>query len=1198
MEIVKNMVYFKWDIMINFLNPRAMKNNFKSGNKGFILIATLLVGTVLTILSSAYFASSLSQSNIAKKQFVSIQESYNAESAGKRFSLMAEHDVLTHKIVSPASSELTADPSGTSQFSTDVVDTDGSGNLVLKRGGRIIAKGKIYQKEADTIILVRAVDTNGNETGPVHRYITGHKSLYKYFQFYDNGSPDPGNYRWNPGSSQYRGKLIDTTTKVGGIHVNGDISLDDSGFINLSELSASRDFYYSYDSNYDILKPSEPARWDFQYWYSGGKNMGYIQNQSSCAACKIDGLAPISRSGAAPWNFQYPLGLDVVLGGSGLWSEVFHHPNLWSYGGWYTDDWNGSRSPAAYGECYFWMKDYDGNNNGEEESERKRILKILISSGGNYDKDVYSGEPGDNRVLVPPYFWTLSTSAPPNCTELPVRFEVVGTIATISNPSGTDSVTGLAYKYDALRWLADNEEGTGEYSTSYSNWLTTTVTTTASGCSGAALTNDGNWDSCEYDRVTLLSLELEAGTAGLVLGAGKGLDNSSEYALYKAVKQYRDYGTFPGGTTIAIQNWITSPSGLQSIDSGFSNIKDDFWTWWIQRRYHHGQDLGSSGGSFAGDTVTVPAWERLFWEAWLNYWPPTRGKAHNQVYTPAHYYHAINPEWWEDLTAGTNRPSSGPDQTQSVPYFNTAVDAQADAFAVWLSSSGRGLHNTTDPENSIVKFREHGGEYLNPLNIKERYSALAQEYGLYIKQNPDNSFSAKLNGSLVAENTTLANCLYGLDNSGTWIYEKTFYNPYTITRGKTQAKNTYDPSQKDPAETDKTTTTWIDPYSQVYGQSTCPGSVSNPLPALPPPVKVVEIDLSQMKTRVSLTRPIIYIESPDYDTRLVNGFSLPAGDGTLENPGGFTLVSPYDVYVKAQKKSEAEIGVDFDGDGNAAEADVYKGFFNYEAADRVNTTPLVLDANFRPAAVITNSRVYLLSSEFIDVNATFPYSYEFPNPPVTSNDSSLQNYCYSYDNYSPAKPVQSLYTTTWVNNNRSSSQILYLWGKGEALYDATFGPAGSNQQANIVKYNQSFNLAIGSPFEPRGYRLERWANNETHTAKVSIFLEGAFIKTGFWKNSDNTSVLSRYHTPTSGPLNSPIACYEERRFNINYGKNAEAYKVYNNLPTSSATYEYEERFWNPKERPAGDFLASGSQRRRDHLSGANAFNNDTPVPSY
>ena len=1197
-----------------------MKNNFKAGNKGFILIATLLVGTVLTILSSAYFASSLSQSNIAKKQFVSIQEYYNAESGGKRFSLMAEQDVLTHKIMDPFTGELAADPSGTSQFSADIVDADVFGNLVLNRGGRVIAKGKIYQKEADTIILVRAIDTNGNEAGPVHRYITGHKSLYKYFQFYDNGSPDPGSYRWNPGDVPYKGKIIDATAKVGGIHVNGDISLDETVFINLSELSVSRDFYYSYEPNYDTLVPHEPASWDFYYWYNSSKYMQYFYNKSSCADCKIDGLAPVPRSGGGPRDFLYPLGSDMVLGGEGVWRGVFHHPNMWSYGGWVTDDWVGTKSPRTYGESYFWMKDYDLNSNDSyigggvvEEDEIKRIPKILVSSGGNYDKDMYSGEPGDNRVLVPPYFWTLSTSAPPNCAEPPVRFEVVGTSATISNPSSVDSVTKLAFKYDALRWLANKEEGAGEYSTSYSNWLTTAVTTTASGCSGAVLTNDGNWDPCEYDRVTLLSLEAEAGTAGLALNSGKGLYNNSEYNIYKAVKlKMGGSASWSAGLDPSVATWITSAT-FSNYDST-SDLTADFFAWWRSRRYHHKESLTdcsavSYGGNwcFASDTLTqttdaygnvskaVPAWERLFWEARLNYWPPARGKAHNQVYTPANYNHAINPEWWEDLVAGTNRPSSGPDQTQSVPYFNTAVDAQADAFAVWLSSSGRGLYNTTDPENSIVKFREHGGEYLNPLNIKERYSPLAQEYGLYIKQNADNSFSAKLNGSLVAENTTLANCLYGLDNSGTWIYERTFYNPYTITRGKTQAKNTYDPSQKDPAETDKTTTTWIDPYSQVYGQSTCPGSVSNPLPALPPPVKVIEIDLSRLRSTLSLTRPVIYIESPDYDTRLVNGFSLPAGDGTLENPGGFTLVSPYDVYVKAQKKSEADIGVDFDGDGNAAKANVYRGFFNYEAADRVDSVPLVLDANFRPAAVITNSRVYLLSSEFKDVNATFPYSHRFPG---TSFDSSLQTYCYPRDNYSPAKPALNLYTTTWVNANRSISQISQLWSWGESAYDAAFGPSGTNQQVNTVKYNQSFNLAIASPFEPRGYRLERWANNESHSVKVPIFLEGAFIKTGFWKNSDNTSVLSRYHTPVPGPLNSPIACYEMRRFNISYGTDMEKYKVYNILPTESATYEYEERFWNPYERPAGDFLASGSQRRRDQLSGANAFNNDTPVPSY
>ena len=174
-----------------------------------------MVGTVLTVLSGAYFASSLSQSNIARRQFEANQEFYSAESGiAYGYVEALSGGTLTHKIINSITGELEGELKGDRQFSADVVDIDGSGNMVIKnKAGRVIAKGKIYEKGSDTIILVQAVNADGEETGPIHRYVISHKSLYKYFEFYDTGTCNAaGNwkcYEWSLGwSGTHKGKLV------------------------------------------------------------------------------------------------------------------------------------------------------------------------------------------------------------------------------------------------------------------------------------------------------------------------------------------------------------------------------------------------------------------------------------------------------------------------------------------------------------------------------------------------------------------------------------------------------------------------------------------------------------------------------------------------------------------------------------------------------------------------------------------------------------------------------------------------------------------------------------------------------------------------------------------------------------------------------------------------------------------------------
>ena len=140
--------------------------------------------------------------------------------------------------------------------------------------------------------------------------------------------------------------------------------------------------------------------------------------------------------------------------------------------------------------------------------------------------------------------------------------------------------------------------------------------------------------------------------------------------------------------------------------------------------HHHGFDLSDcSSASYDGNWcfsndktaqttgMAMAALSRqsrpgrgIFWEAWLNYWPPVRGKNHNGVYSPADNRHAINPEWWEDLVYGNDRPVSGTtDTVLSLTHLNTYNEPQAGVFSAWLKDRGL-LDESNNYAGSIIKF--------------------------------------------------------------------------------------------------------------------------------------------------------------------------------------------------------------------------------------------------------------------------------------------------------------------------------------------------------------------------------------------------------------------------------------------------------------------------------------------------------------
>ena len=219
-------------------------------------------------------------------------------------------------------------------------------------------------------------------------------------------------------------------------------------------------------------------------------------------------------------------------------------------------------------------------------------------------------------------------------------------------------------------------------------------------------------------------------------------------------------------------------------------------------------------------------------------------------------------------------------------------------------------------------------------------------------------------------------------------------------------------------------------------------------------------------------------------------------------------------------------------------------------------------------AVITNSRAYFLSSEFIDFNPDngdeYPYPYNFPNYPYSLHeDTFLQDYC--WDNWPGALPkpgAKAGATEAWVEANLDNNQQKALLDAGEAQWDKPVAQGGVEElMTNKVTKDNYFNVAVASPEEPQGYRRERWDKNPDTGAWIKINVEGAFIKL-----EDRWASEYRSH--------KDCEAYETNRFGLSsYTYKANDYKMRHTASNTYANYEYEERFWDPAGRPSGDFFA-------------------------
>ncbi len=199
---------------------------------------------------------------------------------------------------------------------------------------------------------------------------------------------------------------------------------------------------------------------------------------------------------------------------------------------------------------------------------------------------------------------------------------------------------------------------------------------------------------------------------------------------------------------------------------------------------------------------------------------------------------------------------------------------------------------------------------------------------------------------------------------------------------------------------------------------------------------VLQFDMARLINSCPDQKPqnnIIYVAHKNL--RLVNAAKLP--------PGGLTVVSPYNIYIKR----------------------------NY------NT-----DADWQPSAAITNSLVYTLSEDFNDPQ-TMPMTYEHAVYPYSLEyQDFLDDYASGarYPAELPVYPAGGL-TPEWVKANLNGDQQLTLLESGEYYYELDNEPYMTNRTTRDTTYK----IAIVSPEDTYPYELERWVAQRT--------VEGAFI---------------------------------------------------------------------------------------------------------
>lgn len=272
-----------------------------NNQKGFILITTYMVMAVLFILSSAYLIYAITENRASQRERWA-QEAFYAAEEGIAYAVaesraQADYEWFTHNSATvgdiyqgtPAiQSWLNLIPAPTFDGIYDIATGQQETGLYHIPGRNFLVKtypdpifpgvtvirsvGQIFQ--GATVVAQRAIEYRLTRT-----------SMFQYFMFF--------------ASSQYFGLPVRTIYDaggLGGIRVNGNISLYGPDFRNLTTLTCSGYFKTPNSSMY-----ADPASYDSRYWDNTTKS---YKTYSSADPRYNDGKAEWPRETYIPaWNF-------------------------------------------------------------------------------------------------------------------------------------------------------------------------------------------------------------------------------------------------------------------------------------------------------------------------------------------------------------------------------------------------------------------------------------------------------------------------------------------------------------------------------------------------------------------------------------------------------------------------------------------------------------------------------------------------------------------------------------------------------------------------------------------------------------------------------------------------------------------------------------------------------------------------------
>ncbi|MDD5081547.1 MAG: hypothetical protein WC214_01945 [Candidatus Omnitrophota bacterium] len=1058
--------------------------------KSIVLIITLITVILCLGVANVIFMRVNSQINNLKHKEASMQALYLAEK-GMQYayieSQLSGWTWRTHSLDADSNIQTASAP--VRSLNNTTINDEGVYVINDPLGNIEVKTYPAKDDSEDTVILSRA--TVNGET-KILRKLVSKASLFSYFYF------TPGNFPTS--GAAYYGKGL------GSIHANGGLTLYAQRFYDFYEISLAGDIK------------------------SAGSSMPHPNGYTPTAAG--NGWVKYPTYSTSYDKYTYPFASDssrgVAVTGTNYGPCSSANIRFYSYGDHAKEDY----TPV------------DGEwNSGRVKVNDKLIPRTISSSPTTWKFPKYA-----------------ATSAR---TINPIKFEVTDDMLheLINIEKSSEQ-----YK-DPSKWRM-----TGPYSSKI-------VTVLAQERENSYTANNGDTQRVYNLPGVSLKIHKEGNvevvkTTGSTSEGGKILGGLTEYNLYTFVEKYLD-GDYANTEVLKnaiktqINNNISENSdysddisevlttfitggnyedttGDRVSYAGFSD-ESDFFSWWKERDRKNAEDLVPADDlyRFATDTIKrsdgtyVPAWERTYWEAWLN-WLPTvdsQSKMHNDIREHGGWTTAYNYEWWQDLEYGTDVNTSGDATELDCPFLNSAYQGQE--IYDWMQANPDSMINA-DGE-TVLKYRGFGGEEKDLIEIESYYVDLAKANGLYIYEDTAaKTFTVTFKG-LSSKASSLTQCLSDVGIAD-WVTYQTFYNPL------------YEPTN--------------------YGQYLT-STVAEEGYIVPKPTQVINIDVNALKSATGVdwntSNKIVYIETKSYDTRIKNAAIMP--------DGGITIVSPYDVYVQAQAVSESQlsnelgVSVDLDGDGIMNESDSEMGLFNYEYADYdVDDEDTYTDPSFKGSAVITNSSVRWLSSEFKDQMSGNVYPYPSCVPVYydrAKDNKFLQNYC--YDVWTGNKPASKyLFTSDWISENLTTKDSIKLIDQGSSQW------VKSNiDYINSVELNQKYNVAVASSNSPEGTYCEFWKDYfNVKDSPVSWGIEGSLIKVPSWS--------SKYRSTTS----SNALAFNKNRFKndfstIPYSTSSLYSHSYltNNYWTSITElpkYEFEERFFNADGRPTGDMF-SGSE---------------------